>query len=1262
MSGPNPDDRQRIGDFVFQDFREDVDVALRNVLMACRIEFANRFGLKVIQGHSPGDDLIEGSQDPQRSVGDVFPWGMWPQAAGEEGRQIPSWNPCFAAVIESDTGPEEEEPQHADEGGTRVRVSPDQISPSGPGIQLGPTLTVAQLQETKRKTFVLPVHTKLYEPDERYAAIRVYTHPDAPRLPKGTEGVVLWATVEKEQIPLFLPTRLSLICVNHAGDPEYSSTVYDLKPDNTIDEEAGADLHTTWRVVPIDDTPCHAKLTTFPILSWQLGLSGQDRHAGSGLVTDFEGAALKDPEDPPSPFTRERDDPTRTRTRDSDSDGTTTERSDSGGEGGDDGNPAPTSDEAREIQQEIGRLERRRARLESEIATLTGGAGQNPFFDPIFRGKLANDVGRRHHEIQEIDRQLFFLRERLAQLNAMEGTRTRDGGDGGETSAPGNPVAMVHACTSSKLSGPFEVGSRNDAHQIGVDRYGNPINANHLSTDSLFYGLVGDAPLAFEPIRYEEPDPYPLRARGHLRLDPQRNHKWACGLAPGLWRILVEVPFMSGPPKQNRVDPGGTAAAAGGGGAGGAGGGGPGDSGAGDNGQDNAGEEDSGAGAVNSGGDFGLLEGILGLPEGSITEEGVTGLDPELYYGFRDQGLIDPGGIPVDSAPLVGDNDQTIKMKLGGVIERFPTMPQTLRLGGGSIQAAQATQAGAVDVTRGGFVTGEQLDQTRLNPDLSQEFHVGDSADQDGLSWNYVGKPIPGCNRGTAQGTTNLAPPDVTPIDVINEVASSAIKAIRNAVAGLAAQGFGTPTTGGGIKDGYLQEGDGTGAMSFTRYDSNGVAQNPHTLTEEDVWELPAVASPSNPDTGYVSFFAKADGLYFRLPSGTEVGPFIDSSSASSSGHPWAGNEQDASLTVTSGTTTITGVTKDYTDATVQTGATLTTDTDGMWIKGSGTFTTEGTARAHADALGGDGGAATAGGLGNHNNGSGVTGGIGTGGSQSSLFGQSAAGISSFPTGSPGTPGGGGSNSEIGSGGGGGNSRSGVQGVFTFGGDNYTAAGGTLTTGFSGVVNGNGTAGSNGNAATAHSSTNQSVLRMLVLSGMFMLVGAGIGGTGGNGGGGGTSSTNDTTNAGGSAGSSGGGDGGTGSSTTAGVGGGGGGGGGGGDGGGWLLITFLTAVVLSVSSLVSANGQDGGDGGDGGGPSGAGGGGGGGAPGSGGAGGLCCVFSLGTATNLTTTYVTAAAGASGAVGSGGSSTMNGGASGTAGASSAGLALAETLNA
>jgi hypothetical protein len=130
--------------------------------------------------------------------------------------------------------------------------------------------------------------------DERFAELSVALPPSlSSGLPVGTEGIVVAATNEETEHPLFFASAsgpaVDLIAVHHAGDPSMGSPVFDLTAANQLAADRMARLQSLTRVVKqpvavsIEDPGKSVNLVNE--LAWNIGKTGRgDTHGG--IVTD----------------------------------------------------------------------------------------------------------------------------------------------------------------------------------------------------------------------------------------------------------------------------------------------------------------------------------------------------------------------------------------------------------------------------------------------------------------------------------------------------------------------------------------------------------------------------------------------------------------------------------------------------------------------------------------------------------------------------------------------------------------------------------------------------------------------------------------------------------------------------------------------------------------------------------------------------------------------------------------------------------------
>lgn len=316
---------------------------------------------------------------------------------------------------------------------------------------------------------ILPARDAKWGVDNRFTPLVANVHPDQGAIAPNTPGIMIGATDESQQIPLFLPTKPgSLIAVNFAGDPTLGSLVSDLRPDDTPDEARRARLQTLMRVVRLSA----GKENRGNGLAWQMGPTGKGGLSGWGMVYGVPSQDLE---------------------------GLNEARREGG------------------VRMMVGLTWEEREALENQNRTRTrlttpGGSQVGP-------------TGPKPRPDQ---------------------TRTRRGGGNGF--AFGNGVVGY---TAAGFGGPFELGKSDDQHVLGKTLDGEPIHPVHLSTDSIFYGKGGDAPLAFTPTIYTEPEEQPVRTKVYLRYSPGGVHKWGGRIGKGLWEFEGESTIYIPPEEED---------------------------------------------------------------------------------------------------------------------------------------------------------------------------------------------------------------------------------------------------------------------------------------------------------------------------------------------------------------------------------------------------------------------------------------------------------------------------------------------------------------------------------------------------------------------------------------------------------------------------------------------------------------------------------------------------------------------------------------
>ncbi len=131
---------------------------------------------------------------------------------------------------------------------------------------------------------VLPIGKRMLEPDQRFEP---KTFDNLTQLwgvlPGGSLGIVVATTDERHEVDMFLPCDRRLVAVNHAGNPECGSPVFDLTGGNEYDPERYARLQSAFRVLkkpPGWSSNC---------LGFQLSQSGKGDTRGGFVVDTSQG-------------------------------------------------------------------------------------------------------------------------------------------------------------------------------------------------------------------------------------------------------------------------------------------------------------------------------------------------------------------------------------------------------------------------------------------------------------------------------------------------------------------------------------------------------------------------------------------------------------------------------------------------------------------------------------------------------------------------------------------------------------------------------------------------------------------------------------------------------------------------------------------------------------------------------------------------------------------------------------------------------------
>jgi len=170
----------------------------------------------------------------------------------------------------------------------------------------GTPVETASPGSTSSPPSVLPIFDGSYVPDSRFATEIPFVPGDDrcyPKLAGGAIGMIVPATREDFQVPLWMHCDPRLIAVHADGDWKIGSIIADLNSKDEIDPERCARLQTIFRVIK-DPSSC-ANFHNENSIAWNITETGRkDGHGG--IVTDKpfgEGAAPKKPpkEAPPVP-------------------------------------------------------------------------------------------------------------------------------------------------------------------------------------------------------------------------------------------------------------------------------------------------------------------------------------------------------------------------------------------------------------------------------------------------------------------------------------------------------------------------------------------------------------------------------------------------------------------------------------------------------------------------------------------------------------------------------------------------------------------------------------------------------------------------------------------------------------------------------------------------------------------------------------------------------------------------------------------------
>lgn len=419
------------------------------------------------------------------------------------------------------------------------------------------------------------------------------------------------------------------------------------------------------------------------------------------------------------------------------------------------------------------------------------------------------------------------------------------------------------ASGAAKQGGPLLTGGKGDQHRLGVSADGKPINALHLSTQTLFKGPGFDCPLAFELLTWPTPLPGPHPIPVHLVNDISSPHSWVKGAGSGLGRWYADSFIYSegGEGEEIFVGPGsGGPGVTGGGGTGtgtgtGPAGGQPPPQGPAVSVGETVGSTARRAGGAVGGGAIGGLltgpdldESIVGGPwnEGPAEEEETDSVIPDLEGDPSEDSVV---GELADAPDDVVDDltDSAVLWNgdyYGGIIQNLPTwavMTNRLLLGGGAQFRAEAWASGQPDYSGSAFMTDRDRAAVREAPVVGGfiGYAAGDGS-WDG--WEYTDDGGGG-GRTTSAGGIMVLPPDVAVEDVVTGGFSSGDLVADSQFAltfpqGLGCVDFATPNESGVAGGGVRLEETAVG-LRFGVTDSDGVVvASPQAIFGEGGWAI----------------------------------------------------------------------------------------------------------------------------------------------------------------------------------------------------------------------------------------------------------------------------------------------------------------------------------------------------------------------------------------------------------------------------------------
>lgn len=447
----------------------------------------------------------------------------------------------------------------------------------------------------------------------------------------------------------------------------------------------------------------------------------------------------------------------------------------------------------------------------------------------------------------------------------------------GKTVVKQNALAMV----SARRGGPVDVGSEGCQHLIGMTSDGERVNAAHLRTGSIWRSPIGrEGDLEFTDLPYSNPPQSLFKTRAHIRHDPKAGHDWILGTGLGkyrleaesLWTPPIPVPDRFPPPPIG--DPGGTH-----------------------------------------------------LPPPEVRKP--PDIDSIIQWAQDHDSGVAVGQVIRNPKPAPSSNPGGILKghPTGGLITsqgvRTPTTgnfskPQPVAGDPTATMPGQAVAGGKAYIPGLCFLLPEQRKQDRVatgqatlvRPEAGGLLVTGAHGTEPYLVADPCKK-----NRSVVRSPgVALVPPCYTHDDLYNARTSPAMMT-QHLPPGISQLGLGTPTRSGGVKNGAVAYGDGTG-LRVVGKSSTGATQRRASLDGRygalRVQDLDG-SSPAAGDPGFVvdgdAFYGlQSDGTLVALGGGSGVQPETGWPSSGTYGYSWGpwGITSTTSAHVTAGPTSTT--------------------------------------------------------------------------------------------------------------------------------------------------------------------------------------------------------------------------------------------------------------------------------------------------------------------------------------------------------------------